>query len=57
MQDYALTLDKFIDHAAKWHGTRTITTAVGGTAADRTTYAEVRTRSNRLSGALLESGL
>jgi acyl-CoA synthetase (AMP-forming)/AMP-acid ligase II len=57
MQHYALTLDKFIDHAAKWHGTRTIGTASRGTIVRRTGYAELRTRSNRLSGALLGLGL
>jgi fatty-acyl-CoA synthase len=57
MQNYPLTLDKFIDHAAKWHGTRTIATAVRGAPAVRTSYADLRTRSNRLSGALLALGL
>jgi len=57
MQHYGLTLDKFVDHAAKWHGAATITTAVRGVAARRAGYAEVRARSNRLSGALLSFGL
>ena len=57
MQNYPLTLDKFIDHAAKWHGARTVATAVHGVAASRTSYAEVRARSNRLSGALRALGL
>src|SRR3569623_1987784 len=57
MQHYGLTLDKFVDHAAKWHGAATITTAVRGVAARRAGYAEVRARSNRLSGALLSLGL
>ncbi len=57
MQKHALTLDKFIDHAAKWHGAATITTAIRGVAASRAGYAEVRVRSNRLSGALLSLGL
>jgi fatty-acyl-CoA synthase len=57
MQNYALTLDKFVDHAAKWHGATTVITAVRGVAAGSTGYAEVRARSNRLSGALLSLGL
>jgi fatty-acyl-CoA synthase len=57
MQNYPLTLDKFIDHAAKWHGERSVTTAVRGVVAVRSSYAEVRARSNRLSGALLALGL
>jgi len=57
MQDYALTLDKFIDHAAKWHTASTVATASRGTVLRRTGYAELRLRSNRLSGALLALGL
>ena len=57
MQSFAFTLDKFIDHAAKWHGDRTVVTASRGAIVRRTGYAELRTRSNRLSGALLALGL
>ncbi|MES1974730.1 MAG: AMP-binding protein [Pseudomonadota bacterium] len=57
MQNHSLTLDKFIDHAAKWHGGSTIATASRGTVLRRTGYAELRDRSNRLSGALLALGL
>lgn len=53
MQSYALTIDKFLDHAAKWSGDREIITAGGG----RIGYAELRARSNRLSGALAALGL
>jgi fatty-acyl-CoA synthase len=56
MQDYALTVDRFLDHGAKWHGRATVVTAVGGK--DVTLdYATLRDRSNRLSGALLDLGL
>lgn len=57
MQQFSLTLDKFIDHAAKWHGTATVATASRGTVVRRVDYAELRVRSNRLSGALLALGL
>lgn len=57
MQQFALTLDKFIDHAAKWHATSTVATASRGTVVRRTGFAELRTRSNRLSGALLAVGM
>uniref|UniRef100_B0SZR4 AMP-dependent synthetase and ligase n=1 Tax=Caulobacter sp. (strain K31) TaxID=366602 RepID=B0SZR4_CAUSK len=57
MQQYPLTLDKFIDHAAKWHGTRTVATASRGAVLRRAGYAELRARSNRLSGALIGLGL
>jgi fatty-acyl-CoA synthase len=53
MQSYALTVDKFLDHAAKWSGDREVVT---GDAA-RIGYAALRVRSNRLSGALASLGL
>ena len=53
MQSYALTVDKFLDHAAKWNGAREVVTADAG----RIGYAELRDRSNRLSGALVHLGL
>ncbi len=57
MQHYALTIDKFLDHAAKWSGEREIVSAHAGRVMRRTGYAELRTRSNRLSGALKALGL
>ncbi|MBV9251017.1 MAG: AMP-binding protein [Acetobacteraceae bacterium] len=53
MQPYALTLNHFIDHAAKWHGTTEVVTGLSG----RIGYAALRERSHRLSGALLSLGL
>ena len=52
MQSYDLTIDKFLDHAAKWSGDREIVTAESGHAVARIGYAGLRTRSNRFSGAL-----
>jgi 3-(methylthio)propionyl---CoA ligase len=52
MQPFALTVDKFLDHAAKWSGERQIVTADAGESAARIGYADLRARSNRLSGAL-----
>ena len=57
MQSYALTVDKFIDHAAKWSGNREIVTAQLSGATSRIGYAELRERSNLLSGALAALGL
>ena len=57
MQSYALTIDKFLDHAAKWSGEREIVTAEPGEATARIGYSALRERSNRLSGALLSLGL
>lgn len=57
MQSYALTVDKFLDHAAKWSGMREVVTADSGRAAARIGYADLRDRANRLSGALAALGL
>ena len=56
MQPYALTLDRFIDHAAKWHGNAEVVTGGEGTVA-RIDYATLRDRANRLSGAFGSLGL
>ncbi len=53
MQSYRLTIDRFLDHAAKWWGEREIITADSG----RVGYAALRERSNLLSGALARLGL
>jgi fatty-acyl-CoA synthase len=57
MQDYRLTVDKILDHAAKWCGNSEVVTADAGNIVDRMTYSELRTRSNLLSGALHSLGL
>jgi fatty-acyl-CoA synthase len=57
MQSYTLTIDKFLDHAAKWSGGHEIVTAQAGRSERRIGYAAVRDRSNRLSGALQALGL
>lgn len=57
MQQYSLTVDKILDHAAKWCGDGEVVTADAGRVVDRITYADLRTRSNLLSGALHSLGL
>ncbi len=57
MQPYALTLDKFIDHAAKWHPDAVVVTGGGTAPATRTSYAALRARANHLSGAFAALGL
>jgi acyl-CoA synthetase (AMP-forming)/AMP-acid ligase II len=57
MQAFALTVDKFLDHAAKWSGDREVVTAEAGKSVARIGYGELRTRCNRLSGALAALGL
>jgi fatty-acyl-CoA synthase len=56
MQDYALTVDRFLDHGAKWHGDARVVTA-GDDGDSVATYAQLRERANRLSGALLDLDL
>lgn len=57
MQAYSLTIDKFLDHATKWSGTREIAWANSDGGRGCTDYATLRDTSNRLSGALLALGL
>src|SRR4029079_7587406 len=57
MQSYSLTVDKFLDHAAKWFGDGQIAEGDAGRVARRTTYRELRERSNLMSGALATLGL
>jgi fatty-acyl-CoA synthase len=57
MQSWALTTDKFLEHAAKWHADREI---VSRTAADgivRTNYGAVHAGAKRLSNALRGYGI
>lgn len=57
MQHYRLTVDKFLDHAAKWFGDREVVEADAGRVVARSTYAALRDRSNRMSSALVALGL
>src|SRR3546814_3215972 len=52
MQPFALTLDKFIDHAAKWHPDAEVVTARGEGGVDRIGYAALRARAQRVSGEI-----
>ena len=44
MQEFALTLEKFLDHAAKWHPQAQVVTGREGRT-DRISYADLRERS------------
>lgn len=57
MQSYSLTVDKFIDHAAKWFGKAEVVWAEGGVAISRYGYADLRARANALSVGLAGLGL
>lgn len=52
MQSFALTLDKFLDHAAKWHPHAEVVTARQDGGRDRVGYADLRQRSQRISAVL-----
>jgi acyl-CoA synthetase (AMP-forming)/AMP-acid ligase II len=56
MQAYGLTVDKFLDHAARWFQEREVVEGDRGSVRRRITYEDVRERSNRLSGALTALG-
>ena len=57
MQPYRLTLDKFLDHAARWHADTEVVTARIGGAIARIGYAGLRERALRVSGALAGFGV
>ena len=56
MQDWPLTVDRILDHAADWHGDVPLVERAGD--GFRTVgWADVRTRARRLSAALLAAGI
>jgi fatty-acyl-CoA synthase len=57
MQPFALTLDKFLDHAAKWHPETEVVTASGDGPAARVGYADMRLRARRVSAVLDRLGV
>ncbi|WP_425997564.1 long-chain-fatty-acid--CoA ligase [Caulobacter sp. DWR1-3-2b1] len=57
MQHGALTVDKIIDHAAQWHGSREVVTRSVEGPIVRTTYAAIHDRAKRVSNALLSLGI
>ena len=57
MQDWPLTVDRILEHAANWHGRREVVTRSLEGPIVRTTYGDIFQRAKRLSGALLELGV
>ena len=57
MQAWALTLDKFIDHAARWHPDTEVVTATEGGGRTRIGYADLRERSLKASAVFSELGV
>ncbi|GGE03694.1 hypothetical protein GCM10011529_07660 [Polymorphobacter glacialis] len=57
MQDAALTVDKIIDHAAEWHGSREIVSRDAEGLVTRTDYVAMRGVAKQVSGALAAAGI
>jgi len=57
MQDWPLTVDRIIDHAARVHGRREVVTRRTDGAIHRSDYATLHDRARRVSGALLALGI
>lgn len=57
MQHWSLTIDKFIDHAARWHGDTEIVSRRADKSIARTCWADLRLRAKRISNALLAFGV
>ena len=57
MQDWPLTLDRFLEHAQRWHGAREVVTRSIEGPIVRSDYATIHRRARQLSQALLEAGI
>ncbi len=57
MQDWPLTVDRLLDHAATWHGAREIVSRDAEGHVTRSTYAEVHADAKRVSNALARAGI
>jgi len=56
-QAFALTLDKFLEHAAKWHPRAEVASARESGIVDRVGYAQLKQRSQRVSALLANFGV
>ena len=57
MQDFPLTLDRILDHAAKWHPEVEVVTAREHGPAQRINYADLRVRAYKASSVLADMGV
>lgn len=57
MQDFALTLDRFLTHAGKWHPDAEVVTALADGTTQRVGYAALEVRARAISAALLGQGI
>ena len=52
MQDWPLTVDKFLEHAKRWHGHRHVVSKRDDGRSEQVSYSEVYAKAQRVSGAL-----
>lgn len=57
MQDYPLTVDKILEHAARWHGEREVVSRSVEGPIVRTTWKQIRDRAHQVTHALRELGI
>jgi fatty-acyl-CoA synthase len=57
MQDWPLTVDKLLDHAARWHGDREIVSRDAEGRVTRSTYLDVHADAKRVTNALRRMGV
>nr|WP_239590704.1 AMP-binding protein [Vitreimonas flagellata] len=57
MQSFPLTLDKFLEHAAKWHPKAEVVTGREAGAMDRIGYADMKARALQVSSVLRSLGV
>lgn len=57
IQQFPLTLNRILDHAAKWHPDVEVVTATGRSAKGRVGYSELRQRALHVSSVLAELGV
>jgi fatty-acyl-CoA synthase len=57
MQPWSLTVDRFITHAARWHGGCELVSRAADGTISRTTYQDAERRARQVSAALLAGGV
>lgn len=57
MQPWPLTLDRFLEHAGRWHGSTEVVSRSNEGPVTRCGYADIHRRARQLSRALLEHGI
>jgi fatty-acyl-CoA synthase len=57
MQDAPLTVDRILDHAAAWHGSREVVSSDAAGHVSRSSYAEIHAAAKRVSNALDDAGM